>query len=229
MTANAVLPHEYRAITPLHRAPDDVGTNRKLYRLQQKEVSKAAAVLTDAFRDDPVWRKVLASKTDQKRGLFEIPIRYCLRYGRVYATSENLEGIIAWVPGDLADMPMWRLIRSGAIWSGLKVAVQLAQLGSVFKPIEDDRKENTKGICFIYLPVIGVAVEFQGHGFGGELLSALIAESERAGIPLYLETESETNVRWYERFGFESVKQINLPVINLPMWEMLRKPSLGGG
>ena len=203
------------------------GQTRSLYRLRKKDVPQAAAVLTDAFRHDPVWREVLAeSTTDQKQGLFEVPIKYCLSYGEVYATSENLEGVITWVPGDLADMPIWRLIRSGAIWSGLKVAVQLSpKLGPVFKPLQDDRKENMKGSPFIYLPVLGVASEFQGQGFGGKLLSTLIAESERVRVPVYLETESEGNVRWYERFGFETVKQINLPVINLPMWEMARKPS----
>jgi ribosomal protein S18 acetylase RimI-like enzyme len=123
-------------------------------------------------------------------------------------------------------MPVWRLIRSGAIRSGLKMAVQLySKLGPVFKPIELDRKANMKGGPFIYLPALGVASEFQGQGLGGRLLGALIAESEQAGIPLYLETESESNVRWYEKFGFESVKRINLPVINLPMWEMARKPK----
>ncbi|HSW35494.1 MAG TPA: GNAT family N-acetyltransferase [Candidatus Limnocylindrales bacterium] len=106
------------------------------------------------------------------------------------------------------------------------MAVQLySKLGPVFKPIEHDRKENMKGSSFIYLPAIGVASEFQGQGFGSRLLGALIIESERAGIPLYLETESEGNVRWYEKFGFESIKQVNLPVLNLPMWEMVRKPK----
>lgn len=203
------------------------GQIRNLYRLRERDIPKADRVLTDAFRPDPLWSRVLAgSKTVQQRGLFEVPIRYCLRYGEVYATSENLEGIITWVPGDLADMPMWRLIRSGAIWSGLKMALQLySKLGPVFKPIEADRKENMKKSPFIYLPVLGVASEFQGQGFGGKLLSALVAESEQARLPIYLETESEGNVRWYERFGFESVKQINLPVINLPMWEMARTPK----
>ena len=203
------------------------GQVQSLYKLREKDISKADRVLTDAFRQDPLWSRVLGgSKTAQLQGLFQVPIRYCFRYGAVYASSENLEGVITWVPGDLADMPIWRLIRSGAIWSGLRLAVQLySKLGSVFKPIEDDRKENMKGSRFIYLPVLGVASEFQGQGFGGKLLSALIAESEQAEVPLYLETESESNVRWYERFGFESIKQINLPVINLPMWEMARKPK----
>ncbi len=109
---------------------------------------------------------------------------------------------------------------------GLLIRLQLSsKLGPVSKPLLDDRKDNMKGSAFIYLPVLGVASEFQGQGWGGKLLSALIARSEQAGIPLYLETQSESNVRWYERFGFESVKQINLPVINLPMWEMARKPK----
>jgi ribosomal protein S18 acetylase RimI-like enzyme len=204
-----------------------LGKMETLYRLRKKEISKADAVLTDAFRQDPLWRRVLAeSGTHQSRGLFEVPIRYCLRYGQVYATSKNLEGIIAWVPGNLSGMPVWRLVRSGAIWSGLKLAVRLySRLGPVFKPIEDDRKVMMKESPFIYLPVIGVASELQGHGFGARLLSALITESEKAGIPLYLETESETNVRWYEKFGFVTIKQINLPVINLPMWEMARNPK----
>jgi hypothetical protein len=56
------------------------------------------------------------------------------------------------------------------------------------------------------------------------LLRALIAHSEQVKRPIYLETETEKNVRMYERFGFTVVKQITLPVINLPMWEMVREP-----
>ncbi len=203
------------------------GQMQNLYRLQKRDVPKADRVLADAFRPDPLWSRILAeSKTEQLRGLFQVPLRYCLKYGEVYAPSENLEGIITWVPGHLADMTIWRLIRSGALWSGLNVPLQLAsKLGPVFKPLEHDRKENMKGLPFFYLPVLGVAPAYQGQGLGGKLLSALIAASEQARIPVYLETESEGNVRWYEKFGFETVKQINLPGINVPMWEMTRKST----
>jgi hypothetical protein len=40
-----------------------------------------------------------------------------------------------------------------------------------------------------------------------------------------LETETEDNVRWYTSHGFEVIKQIGLPVIHLPMWEMVRNPQ----
>jgi len=203
------------------------GQIENLYKLQKKDIPKVGAVLADAFQHDPVWKKVFEgeSKIDQKFcAFFETPIRYCLKYGEVYTISENLEGIAAWVPGDLADMTVWRLIRSGAIRSGMKMGAKLAKkMKPVFKQLQKDRKENMKGKLFIYLLIIGVASKFQGQGFGGKLLRALIEKSERVGIALYLETEAEDNVKMYERFGFKLVKQITLPGINLPMWEMVRE------
>ena len=80
-----------------------------LYKVQKNDISKTGAVLADAFQHDPVWTKFFKDEAtiDQKGTLFESPIRYCLKYGEVYATSEHLEGIAAWVPGDLADMTIW--------------------------------------------------------------------------------------------------------------------------
>ena len=200
-----------------------------LYKVRKKDIPKASVVLADAFQLDPVWTKIYEGESnfDHKFcACFETPIRYCLKYGEVYATSENLEGIAAWVPGDLADMSIWRIIRSGAMISAMKMGAKPAQkMKVVFEPLPANRITNMKGSSFIYLFIIGVASEFQGQGFGGKLLGALFEESENVGIPLYLETETEKNVNMYNSLGFKLLNQITLPVINLPMWEMVRKPK----
>ena len=49
-----------------------------------------------------------------------------------------------------------------------------------------------------------------------------IEKSEQAGVSLYLETETEANVSMYEHFGFTVIKKIKLPIIDLPMWEMVK-------
>ena len=67
--------------------------------------------------------------------------------------------------------------------------------------------------------------QHQGRGFGGKLLRAIIAESTRNGHHLYLETETEANVRMYERFGFTVIKKLMLPGLDLPLWEMVREPE----
>ena len=48
------------------------------------------------------------------------------------------------------------------------------------------------------------------------MLDALQSE-----IPVYLETESKKNVGFYEKLGFEVLKKITVPILDLPMWEML--------
>ena len=93
----------------------------------------------------------------------------------------------------------------------------------IFRPIELDRKAYISGKPCIYLQTIGVATAFQGQGFGGRLLRALIEKSEQTGVSLYLETETEDNVRFYEHYGFTVVKEVVLPIVNLPMWEMARE------
>jgi ribosomal protein S18 acetylase RimI-like enzyme len=207
------------------------GQTEILYKVQKKDIPKAGAALADAFHLDSVWRLFFRDEAtiDQRGTLFEAPIKYCFKYGEVYATSEQLEGIAAWVLGDRADLTIWRMIRSGAISSGLKamrVCTKLAQKqGRIFKPLEVDRRANMMGRDYIYLMIIGVASEFQGQGYGRKLLEALIGESEQAGIPIYTETQTEENVRFYERLGFRPIKQITLPIINLPQWELLREPE----
>lgn len=206
------------------------GQLENLYKLKKADLPRAGLVLADAFQHDPVWTKFFegVDKNDLQMGAwYESAIRHCHRYGDVYAPSEHLEGIAGWVPGDLAEMTFWRMIRSGAFKSGMKMGWSMAghaqKMRGVFGPIDADRRATMKGRAYIYLLIIGVASEFQGQGFGGKLFGALIEKSEQDGVPIYLETETETNVRMYEKLGFRLVKQVTLPVINLPLWEMLRE------
>lgn len=135
-----------------------------------------------------------------------------------------MEGITVWVPSSHADVTIWRAIRSGCIISGIKMGLKIAKYSiNVLGPLEEDRKAQMKERTYIYLMIIGVATEFQGQGFGSKLIGSLVKESEQTGIPIYLETTTERNVRMYERFGFKKVNQTNLPVINLSQWEMVRK------
>lgn len=199
-----------------------------LYWLRRQDIPRAREVLKDAFRHDPVWNRLFEGvdrMDDRLSAFFETPIRYCLRYGQVAATSEALEGVAAWVPGDRAGMTLWRMIGSGAMACGMRIGTRvMRRMMPAFTPMEHDRKKHMKGKAFTYLQIIGVASRHQSRGFGGKLLRAIIAESDRKGHHLYLETETEGNVRLYERFGFRVIKKFLLLGLDLPMWEMQREP-----
>lgn len=201
-----------------------------LYRIRKADIPQAGVVLADAFQFDPLWNKIFEGENnlEQKyRACFETPVRFCYKYGEVYAPSENLEGIAAYVPGRHSNMTIWRMLLSGAFLSGMRMGANVGRkMGPVFKPLDQDRKAHMKNREFIYLFIIGVAISHQGRGFGGIMLRDLIKKSETLKMPIYLETETEKNVSMYEKFKFKVLKKGILPVIDQPMWEMLRDPNL---
>ncbi len=189
-----------------------------LYRLQKKDTHRAAVMLADAFQHDPVWNAVFGDATLAQRAYaFETPVRYSLKYGEVYAPSEALEGVAAWAPGALAELTSWRILRSGALWPAMKTGVQLAKkMQPIFRPIDLDRKAYMGGKPYIYLQIIGVAPAFQGQGFGGQLLRALIEKASRPAFrstwkPKPKPTSACTNIS-----GLPSSRRLCFPSLTFP-------------
>lgn len=203
----------------------------ELFPLAPGDCARAAAMLSDAFVDDPVWARVFEREPGceaRRRAFFETPLRYCLRYGRTVATSARLEGVAAWVRGQHAVMSPWRLLLSGSLSCALHVGGRVAQrLMRSFAPVARDRMRFMAGREHVYLQVIGVAPAEQGKGHGGRLLRALIESCESQRLPIYLETETEGNVVMYQHFGFQVLQRIELVDIGLPFWEMAREPGSG--
>ena len=201
-----------------------------LYRVQKGDIVRASKVLADAFQRDPIWNKICEGESDIEkrfRAIFEVSVRQGLKYGEVYAFSENLEGVVAWVPGKYADMTVWQLIRSGSIGAVMRIGLNVAKkMGSVYKPVIEYRRERLAGLTYLYLLVFGVATGLQGKGFGRKLIDAVIEKSDRDRLQLHVGAGSEENVQMYEHFGFRVFKRITLPKAGLSEWEMVREPQV---
>ena len=191
-----------------------------LYKIQKKDLKNAVDVLTNAFSEESMWDEVFKDE-DKNRVLTEVMVRFCLKYGNVLSTSDNLEGVMAIAPHD-KDMTALRVIRSGAFFLSMKISSEAKKMKVLSNAIEEAKKSLNLG-PYIHLLIMGVSQEFQGKGFGGKLLRAVIEKAETEGKPIYLETQKEENVSLYEKYGFSVKKKIILPEpLNLPMWLMLR-------
>jgi GNAT superfamily N-acetyltransferase len=205
-----------------------------LHEVRAEDVPQAGAMLAAAFEPDPIWSEVFAGVPIERMAVwFRGPMLYCRTFGRAYATSDRFEGAAGIVPGEFAVMNMRRAMRAGTWKMGFSMGPQLMmrapRMMRVFAPLDADRQEHMGDRAFDYLMIVGVAPEHQHKGHGGTLIRALIEDSDRTGVPIYLETETEGNQRMYEHFGFETLRQIELPVVGLPMWEMLREPVVADG
>ena len=200
-----------------------------LYPLRRRDIHRDSRVLADAFQRDPIWSKVCEGEADvnrRLRAILEVPLRQALTYGEAYATSDLLEGVVAWVPGDQLDMGMWRLLRCGGLGAAARMGASVAKkAGAAFEPVTEYRRKHLAGRSFLYLLVLGVSAEHKGKGFGGKLVSAAVRESERRGLPLYVGAGSDENVALYEHFGFKVIERIDLPLVGLSNWEMVRESS----
>ncbi len=204
-----------------------ITTTENVVTLENKHIPHAVEVLYDAFQHDPVFNALFEGAAPQQRKAFnETPLRHCLHYGQVCAPSEDLEGVAGWVSGKHAEMTPWKMLVSGAIWPALRMGRSYAQrMMKAFQPIEAGRRKHMAGQPYIYLFFIGVAPKHQGQGFGRLLLDEVLHIAQAVHLPVYLETETDNNVQLYEHFGFEVIDQVELPVVHLPMWQMVRQPG----
>ncbi len=75
-----------------------------------------------------------------------------------------------------------------------------------------------------YIQVIGVDPDFQGMGYGGALLQEVLNQCDHHNLPVYLETGEESNLGFYDRYGFDVYSDIRLPG-ELRLWSLLRNPG----
>jgi len=191
-----------------------------LYTVQKKDLKNAVDVLNNAFSKESMWQEVFTDE-EKNRILTEVMVRFCLKYGDVFATSDKLEGVMAIAPHD-KDMTTWRIIRSGGFFLSMKIANEAKKLEVLTNAVEEAKKSLNLG-SYIHLLIMGVSQEFQGKGFGGKLLRALMEKAEAERKPIYLETQKEENVNFYSKYEFSVKKKIILPEpLNLPMWLMVR-------
>ena len=202
----------------------------QLYKVRDNDIGNAAGVLVEAFRSTRMWRSVLVDDQEYEQKaplLFSIALKFGLKYGDVYAPSSALEGVAIWTPDRYGDMTAWRIFRSGALGLtvrvGMKIAKKMQPMDKVF-PV--DRKKNMKGKPHVHLFMLGVRKSCQKGGYGHLLLESFIAECNRTGRFGYLETESESLVEYYRKAGFELVRKTELPLLDVPVWEMMRPPEI---
>jgi ribosomal protein S18 acetylase RimI-like enzyme len=76
-----------------------------------------------------------------------------------------------------------------------------------------------------YLEVLSIAPEAQRMGHGSALLQPVLARCDRDSIPAHLETNRESNLAYYRRFGFELTEKL-APEDGPPIWFMWREPRV---
>jgi ribosomal protein S18 acetylase RimI-like enzyme len=197
----------------------------KMVRVQKGEIGKASNVLTNAFMNDPLISYIFSNGEQRNQLLmkfFRMRVRYGIRYGEVYASSHNFEGVAMWLPGKNVHASNWRGMRAG----GLRLYFQLGL--TIMKKIQSVNhythsfREKLIDHPYWYVGPIGVVPEHQRKGVARSLLQPLLARMNRENMDCFLETQNKKNVAIYERYGFTVIGRGKIPQTEIPHWGMCR-------
>lgn len=177
-------------------------------------------MLARAFHDDPAWCWILPRAERRARALpwlFRTALAATLAGGRVDTTPE-VGGLALWIPpgGAIADVS--RAARRSLLAVPLRLRGAYGRFRDYTQWNHDVQRRAHDGPS-LFLSGLGVDPAHQGRGVGGALLEAGVARAP--GVPTVLLTNSERNLRFYERHGFEVVLDAPMPG-GLPTWALVR-------
>ncbi len=182
------------------------------------DVEGAADTLAAAFADYPFTRHVISADDHGKRlrefqRIFLAEIG--LPHGRVWV-SDGLDAVAVWSVPDSggADERMRELLPRLVELAGDRAPVY-AGAEAVMAPHRPDSP-------VWFLGTVGVRAESRGRGLGRRVIEAGLREADAQGVPAFLETSAEHNVRLYESLGFRVTAEYDLPGDGPHTWAMLR-------
>ncbi len=202
-----------------------------LYRIQESDVERVAGMLGRSFHDDPLMIYAYAEgerNEEDSNNFFLAAVKYCLKYGMVYAPTAGIEGAALWLPSNKCPITFSRMLRTSSLWSMLKMIrkIGIERINRLARIGGSLDKAHTRLTAFDhwYLQTLGVDPEYQGRGYASRLLRPMFTRFDEKGMPCYLDTLNEKNVTIYEHLGFEVLEKSNIPDTDITFWAMLRKP-----
>ena len=187
------------------------------------DLQAMARSLSRAFWDDPIFTWLipdvdLDDRARRATGFFTIESRIRIKQATAWTSGERAGGALWGAPGQ------WRT----RVLDGIRLAATIARSTrsrtfTALSALQTLEKQHPKEPHW-YLGVLGTDPDHQGKGIGAALLAPVLERCDHDGMPAYLESSKESNIPYYERFGWRVTKE--LPVKGGPsLWAMWRDPA----
>jgi ribosomal protein S18 acetylase RimI-like enzyme len=198
----------------------------EIVRLETARYALARRALARAFFDYNLM--VYATADDRRRAggvdtLYSAILWDCFRWGEVYVTPDVV-GSACWLPPEKAYSTFVRQARAGMLMLPLRFGLRGFRRLLAYDAVGQRLHHSYAHEPHWYLAAIGVEPEHQGRGIGGALMQPILARADSAHLDCYLETHRESNVRLYQKHGFDICEQATVPGHPIPLWAMKRRP-----
>jgi GNAT superfamily N-acetyltransferase len=197
-----------------------------LYQIDRRMALPVIGMLARAFSRYPLLTHFYPNAGQRALvtiNMLALPVFTCLRYGRVYATSERLEGAAVWTPSQDYPAGFWRLLRSVPwryVWGNAgPTAGRLLYVDHFINEIH----QRLAPFPHYYLEILGVDPSYQKQGFSSRLIKPMLTSLDQKKIGCYLETQDPQDVPVYQHFGFKIIDHSAIPDTPLYSWALWRE------
>ncbi|MCP4351743.1 MAG: GNAT family N-acetyltransferase [Desulfobacterales bacterium] len=196
--------------------------------ISKNQLNLSGKVFSEAFSDDPFISYVfpdLKERQQKSSKYWYLSLKYAYLYGEVYTISNDLEGVVAWLPSEKLDTSLIRIIRSGNFQ--LPWLIGFSPFKRLVKCVDwvMSVQKQKAPLKHMYLNALCVSPNHQGNGFSNMLLKSMFKRLDEENLPCYMETQKPHIVPFYERFGFKVVDEQQIPGTDLINWAMIRNPN----
>lgn len=193
--------------------------------VRSEQIRPVAAAIARGFIDNEVWVWIVPSERRRERLLqryYEMLIR------RVFIPRAD-----AWATADLNGGALWFPPSTEPSLNGREQIHEALTLlpvgiGGLRRGARSDATmhEHHPSEPHYYLLTLSIDPAHQHQGYGSALLAPMLERADAEAMPSYLETQRESNVPYYARFGFELTERVEIPA-GPPLWLMWREARGG--
>ncbi len=180
-------------------------------------------MLARAFQDDPAWVWLIPDPERRERVLpWLFRVGFDVTAADVWTTAGRVLGAARWMPPGRAAMRVGPTLRA-LVTTPLRLGSATGAFLSYGGAVEALRAEVMPQRHW-YLAGIGVDPAAQRRGIGSALLQPGLTAAAQEGVPAVLLTNSAVNLPFYERHGFEVVREGSTPENGPHAWAMVKWP-----
>jgi len=198
-----------------------------LYIVQKKDLNRLAEVAADAYQDYPLHNWLTKGNYDAKASklIMQISLRTMTEDAVIYADSEEINGFAAWLPFGFTGNKTLPFLMNGGLslilHSGLGIIGRLLTYETYAMKLKKEFTENYDW----YLYNLSIKKDAQGKGIASKLMRPMLQFCDDERMVSYLETNKEANVGLYRHYGFDLMKEEQIPKSTVMHYAMVRKPK----
>lgn len=209
-------------------------------------VSECAKVMAHAFSNSPAYTFIFQGSQEYRQEAIEWVLEQNIHLmltkcptvlrGWVDTTNSTNSGRVLccflWVPGEAAKLSTWDLVVTGGMWKlplryGISTLLRLLSFLDQMKSVKG-QISSSDSTPIVLLQRMVVHPDYQGKGIGTLALKTILQQSG-GQQNIYLDTQEERNVVFYQRLGWQVEHEKDYfpedPIYRFHSWSMVRKSN----